>query len=139
MPAHIHGYRALNENGVNIQIKAICARNLEDAKRFRNPTDGVPPPKLHVASFEKRDAEEVKKQFFPFGIKDVMALETLESAIAIKERREMETSGHEGLGDLAVSYALIESSLTGKPIKVGDVKSGKIGNYEKEINEYYEL
>jgi hypothetical protein len=51
----------------------------------------------------------------------------------------METSGHEGLRDLAASYALIESSLAGKAVKVGDVESGKISQYEEEINKHYNI
>ena len=87
--------------------------------------------------FEKKAKKEVKEKFFPYGIKDAMALETLEFLKAIKEGREMETSGREGLRDLAASYALIESSYAGKSIKVDDVESGKISSYEEEINKYY--
>ena len=50
---------------------------------------------------------------------------------------ELETSGREGLRDLATSFALIESSLMKKAVKVDDVESGKIASYEEEINEYY--
>jgi predicted dehydrogenase len=89
--------------------------------------------------FEKNVKKEVKEKFFPYGIKDVMALETLEFLRAVKEGREMETSGHEGLRDLAASYALIESSLTGKSVKVDDVEWGKLSRYEDEINKYYKI
>jgi len=87
--------------------------------------------------FEKKASEEIKEKFFPYGIKDFMALETLEFLRAIKERREMETSGREGLRDLAISFALIESSLMGRSVKVDDVESGKIASYEDEINRHY--
>jgi predicted dehydrogenase len=66
-----------------------------------------------------------------------MALETLDFVRAIKDGREMETSGREGLRDLAASYALIESSLSGKSVKVDDVESGKLCRYEDEINKHY--
>lgn len=87
--------------------------------------------------FEKEAKSEIKDAFFPYGIKNPMALETLEFLKAIKEERDMETSGLEGLRDLAASYALIESSLMGQSIKVDDVETGKIGRYEEEINTYY--
>jgi len=87
--------------------------------------------------FEKKASNEIKERFFPFGIKDPMALETLEFLRAIKDGREMETSGREGLRDLAASFALIESSLMGRSIKVDDVESGKISSYEEEINRHY--
>ena len=87
--------------------------------------------------FEKEAENETKEKFFPYGIKDPMALETLEFLRAIKEGREMETSGREGLRDLAASFALIESSRLGRSVKVDDVESGKIAEYEEEINKYY--
>ncbi|RLI04828.1 gfo/Idh/MocA family oxidoreductase [Candidatus Bathyarchaeota archaeon] len=87
--------------------------------------------------FEKKASSEIKEKFFPYGIRDPMALETLEFLRAIREKREMETSGREGLRDLATSFALIESSLMKKAVKVDDVESGKIASYEEEINEYY--
>ncbi|MBS7649687.1 hypothetical protein KEJ17_08620, partial [Candidatus Bathyarchaeota archaeon] len=89
--------------------------------------------------FEKKTKSEIKDAFFPYGIKNPMALETLEFLKAIKEERDMETSGLEGLRDLAASYALIESSLMGQSIKVDDVETGKIGRYEEEINTYYSV
>ena len=89
--------------------------------------------------FEKEASKEVKERFFPYGITDPMALETLEFLRAIWEGREMETSGKEGLRDLAASYALIESSMRNMPVKVDDVESGIIEEYEREINEYYHI
>ncbi len=87
--------------------------------------------------FEKKASNKDKERFFPCGIRDPMALETLEFLRAIKEKREMETNGREGLRDLAASYALIESSLLRKFVKVDDVESGKIRGYEEEINKHY--
>jgi len=87
--------------------------------------------------FEREANNEVKEKFFPQGISDPMALETLEFLRAIKDGREMETSGREGLRDLAASYALIESSLMKRSVNVYEVESGAIGCYEKEINQYY--
>jgi len=49
----------------------------------------------------------------------------------------METSGREGLRDLAVSYAVIESSRLKRTVTVDDIESGKIGGYEGEINDHY--
>jgi len=87
--------------------------------------------------FEKMADNKAKETFFPYGLMDPMALETLEFLRAIKERRNMETSGREGLRDLAASYALIESSLSGRSVKVDEVESGKIQHYEQEINRHY--
>lgn len=89
--------------------------------------------------FEKNAAAETKKKLFPLGVTDWFALETLEFLNAIWENREMRPSGREGLRDLAVSYALIESSRVKRAIKVDDVESGEIGEYEKEINAHLGL
>jgi len=87
--------------------------------------------------FEKYASENVKERFFPYGITDPMALETLEFLRAIWNNREMETSGREGLRDLAASYAMIESSLLGRSVSVDEVESGQLSQYEDEINRHY--
>jgi predicted dehydrogenase len=87
--------------------------------------------------FNEKATSKAKEGFFPYGIRDPMALETLELSRAIKEKREMETSGKEGLRDLATSFALLESSLGGGSVKVDDVESGKLHLYEEEINKHY--
>ena len=51
----------------------------------------------------------------------------------------METSGIEGFKDLAVSFAMIESSLAKKTVKIKDIESNKITKYQDEINTYYGL
>jgi len=89
--------------------------------------------------FEKNASVETKEKFFPMGVNEWFGLETLEFLRAIWERREMETSGMEGLKDLAVCYAIIESSRLKRAVNVEDVESGRIGEYEKEINAYYGL
>jgi hypothetical protein len=79
----------------------------------------------------------VKDKFFPKGITDSFALETLDFLRAIWDDKNMEVSGREGLKDMALSYAVIESSILNRPVKPEEIESGKISNYEKEINDYY--
>jgi len=43
MPAHLHGYRILLKEGVDVRIKALVARKKEDALRFRRRGEGPPP------------------------------------------------------------------------------------------------
>lgn len=92
-----------------------------------------------VEIFERNATAEERKGLFPLGITDPFARETLEFLKAIQEEREMETSGREGLRDLAVSYAVIESSRLKQTIVVDDIESGKIGDYEGEVNDHYGL
>jgi hypothetical protein len=51
----------------------------------------------------------------------------------------METSGEEGLSDLAVCFAALESSLLGRKISVRDVLSGRAARYERPINAHYRI
>ncbi len=50
MPAHLYGYKMLQEKGVDVRIKALCARKMEDALRYRSreksslPWRSVGPP-----------------------------------------------------------------------------------------------
>jgi len=88
--------------------------------------------------FEEK-AKGEKEKFFPLKMTDPFALETFDFLNAIWEDREMETNGREGLRDLAASYAVIESSLRGRSVKVEDVESGEIADYENEINTHYRI
>jgi predicted dehydrogenase len=89
--------------------------------------------------FEIAASQEVKEKFFPYGLKDPMALETLDFIQGIKEGRDMETSGLEGLKDLAASFAMLESSLAKAHVKVEEVERGKLARYEEEINRHYKI
>jgi len=91
------------------------------------------------ALFADRATPEEKERLFPMGLTDPFALETYEFLRAIREGREMETSGREGLRDVATCYAVIESSLRNRAVRVDDVESGKLGRYEEEINRHYGL
>jgi len=96
--------------------------------------DGTRTPVKDI--FEKNAASE-KEKLFPMQITDSFALETFDFLKAIWDEKEMETSGIEGLRDLAASYALIEASRLGRAVKVDEVEFGEIAGYEDEINTYY--
>ena len=87
--------------------------------------------------FERDAAEEVKERLFPKGIRFPFTLELLSFLRAVDSGGEMETSGREGLADLAVSLSALESSLLGRRIRVADVLSGETAEYEREINRHY--
>ncbi len=93
--------------------------------------------------FDVAATAEEKEKFFPFGIRDPtsgpMALETFDFLTGIKEGRDMETSGMEGMKDLAAAYAILESSKTKAIIKVKDIETGKLASYEDEINKYHKI
>jgi hypothetical protein len=51
----------------------------------------------------------------------------------------METSASEGVLDLAMAYAILESSLAAAPVRVADVLSGAVDRYQSEIDAYFKL
>ncbi len=95
-----------------------------------------------VVELYRQRAPEERARFFPFGLDDDpygMALEQLDFFRAIAERRETEVSGAEGLRDLAIAYAVIESSVAGRPLAVEEVEHGRVRAYQQEIDAHYGL
>jgi len=89
--------------------------------------------------FEGNASDDERERLFPMGVTDPFAQETLDFLNAIREGRQMETNGRQGLRDLAISYAVIESSRLKRAVSVDDVESGRIGEYESDINIHYGL
>ena len=89
--------------------------------------------------FGESAGAEIKERFFPKGIMDTFALELYEFIRAIQTGEKPDNDGWEGLRDIAVSYAITESSWFGRPVRVEDVISGKVEGYQKELNEKYGL
>ena len=90
----------------------------------------------------KADAPEVHARQFPFGLEDDpygMALEQLDFFRAIAEGRQTEVSGAEGLRDLAIAYAVIESSVAGRPLSVEAVERGEVAAYQEPIDRHHGL
>jgi len=92
-----------------------------------------------VDILEEKAPAELKGQYFPLGMKNRYALEVHSFLEAIRDGREAEVSGEEGLRDIAASWAIVESSARGCAVKVDDVKSGAIADCQKEIDEHYGL
>ena len=64
----------------------------------------------------------------------LIALELYELGEAILHGRSIEVDGEEGLKDVAAIYAILESSLARKAVKMGDVESGQVYDYQAEID-----
>ena len=77
--------------------------------------------------------------FFPNGVRDAFALELADFAGAITSGSRLETSAGEGVLDLAMAYAILESAHAGAPVSVDDVRSGVVAGYQAEIDEHYGL
>jgi len=89
--------------------------------------------------FADEATPDVKERLFPLGMTDGFALELYDFLQAIEHKKQPETSGQDGLRDLAVAYSVIESSAANRWLAVDDVMSGQVDSYQRDINEYYGL
>ncbi|MCY3800373.1 MAG: Gfo/Idh/MocA family oxidoreductase [Chloroflexi bacterium] len=75
------------------------------------------------------------ERWFPGGLEDPFGLELLDWLQAIEDsQREPEVDGAGGLRDLAVAYSVVESSVAGRQVKVDEVASGSVDEYQREID-----
>ena len=89
--------------------------------------------------FNQNAGVELKGKLFPKGMSDTFALELNEFIRSIQEGDKPDNHGWEGLNDIAISYAITESSWFNKAVKIEDILSGKIEGYQQELNESYGL
>jgi predicted dehydrogenase len=89
--------------------------------------------------FEATAPAGLADHWFPRGLTDPFGLEMLEFLRSVEGGPPMETSGMEGLRDLACSMAVLEASQAGRMIRVSDVLDGRIEAYQHEINQHYGL
>jgi predicted dehydrogenase len=99
--------------------------------------DGQEPTSLdeHFARHGGPDADRL----FPHGLDDPFALLIGDWLAAIREGRPAETSGDEGLRDLAASFAIVESSLAGRAVTLDEVLTGAVDAYQRDLDEHYGL
>ncbi len=84
------------------------------------------------------DASEGQKQADqPLGLENEFAIAQLDWLNAIKSDGQPETSGLEGLIDLACAYAIVESAQAGREVSVKDVLEGRIEEYQAPINAHF--
>ena len=91
------------------------------------------------ALYEDHIAADLREQHFPLGLSNAFALNQLDWLNAIRQRRQPETSGREGLRDLAVAYAILESALAGRRVNVADVLAGELAEYQRPINQHFKI
>jgi 1,5-anhydro-D-fructose reductase (1,5-anhydro-D-mannitol-forming) len=92
-----------------------------------------------LSTFEQQMSDAEREQFFPLGLKDTFALQQLDWLRAIEAGTEPETSGREGLHDLACAFAILESSVLRHQVTLDEMLSGAADIYQREINEHYGL
>ena len=64
----------------------------------------------------------------------LLALEYYELAEAILRKRPLEVDGVEGMKDVAAVYAIFESSRAGRAVRMSEVESGQVYDYQAEID-----
>jgi predicted dehydrogenase len=92
-----------------------------------------------LAYFEARLEPDQREQFFPLGLTDPYAIQQLDWLQAIEQGRDPETSGREGLHDLACAFAMLESATLARRVTLAEILSGQVGAYQADINAHYGL
>lgn len=90
-------------------------------------------------TFEQGMSAEERETFFPLGLSDPCAIQNLDWLRAIERGADPETSGEEGLRDLACAFAILESSALGRTVTQQEVLDGTADTYQREIDEHYGL
>lgn len=100
--------------------------------------DGEEPQPL-MPLFEQSLSDEEREQYFPLGLRDAYAISQLDWLRGIEEGRDPETSGREGLYDLACAFGMLESSALRRQVTVQEVLDGSVDTYQRPIDEHYGL
>ena len=91
------------------------------------------------ALYASQASAELQSRHFPQGLTDSFALAQLDWLRAVAAGSQPETSGREGLADLAAAYALLESASSGRTVCVDDVASGRIRSFQHPLDEKFGL
>ncbi len=92
-----------------------------------------------VALFERELTDTEREGLFPLGLTDAFAIQAWDFLNAIATQSEMETSGTEGLHDLACAFAMIESSHLKRHVTLSEMLAHEADVYQREIDEHYGL
>ena len=90
-------------------------------------------------TFEKELSAIEREQFFPLGLTDAYAIQNLDWLRAIERGGDPETSGEEGLRDLACAFAILESSALERTVTQAEMLAGTADIYQSEINQHFDL
>lgn len=98
--------------------------------------DGEQPATLDE-HFNRHGTEADRERLFPSGLSDPFGLLIGDFLESIRRERTPETSGEEGLRDLAASFAIVESSLANAPVSLDDVLAGRVDAYQRDLDAHY--
>jgi predicted dehydrogenase len=101
--------------------------------------EGAEPDSL-LERFERDLSDTDRDRYFPLGLKDPYAILQLDFLRGITSGgKDPETSGEEGLRDLAAAMAIPESSLVHRAVTLQEMLSGAVCGYQAEIDSHYGL
>lgn len=100
--------------------------------------DGQPPQELS-ALYQAGASPAEQTRYFPLGLTNSFALSQHDWLEAIRQSRPPETSGREGLRDLAAAYAILESAHAGRKVEVAEVLDGQLAEFQRPINRHFGL
>ena len=92
-----------------------------------------------IPHFQQTMSADEREQFNPLGLTDTFAQQQLDWLRAIESGSEPETSGKEGLHDLACAFGIAESSTLGRRVTLDELLSGTVATYQAEIDDHYGL
>ena len=88
-----------------------------------------------VQQFMNSMSDDEREKLFPEGITQGFALEIKELGDVLLHGATFEVDGVEGLKAEAIPIGIYESSWLGQAVKIDDIESCKIENYQKDIND----
>ncbi len=92
-----------------------------------------------IQRFEAEMTPDERTRFFPLGLRDPYAILQHDWLQAIAHGTDPETSGVEGLRDLACAFGVIESSLLRRVVSLDEILTGAVDGYQREIDAHYGL
>jgi 1,5-anhydro-D-fructose reductase (1,5-anhydro-D-mannitol-forming) len=87
--------------------------------------------------YEREASPETRAKDRPLGLDSEFAIAQWDWLRAIGSGGQPETSGREGLIDLACAYAIVESSLAGREVTISEVLDGRVEAYQAPINAHF--
>ncbi len=130
------------ESGVNGAIYGSWAGHGEptmvgEGAVFYGQRGRVTGDRLVVDGEEPQSLSALHQPDLPFGLEDDFALAQWDWLEAIRSGIQPETSGEEGLRDLACAYAVVESAKAKREVSVAEVLDGSLADYQSPIDRHF--
>ena len=118
---------------------ASISLQLEGQAELRSTAllDLVPDFRLDAVTASLFGGERLAEYGFSFAETDrkLLAVEYADFAGAIRGQHSPEVDAEQGARSVAISYALLESGVLGRPVTVAEVLDEAVGDYQRSIDE----